>query len=574
MERLRLGKRRWETAKFNNRLQLTEIGLGYSATNASLWKTTLEYGVVDVNGNVDVSKNSGNLAKQITSVSGMVNPIVQTYKYDSLDRILEAKETTNNQHSWSQNFGYDRYGNRTIFNQLIGQNQQTQTPTVDVNTNRFTTGQGFVYDFNGNLVQDADGKLFTFNGDNKQTQIKDANNNVIGTYFYDGNGARVKKITNTETTIFVYSGGKLIAEYSTQLATIPSISYLTNDHLGSPRVITDANGQVSSRRDFMPFGEELNSGIGGRNTTQKYNATNDEIRQKFTGYQKDQESGLDFAEARMYKNNLGRFTAVDPLLASGKSANPQSFNRYAYTLNNPVNLVDPSGLISANTGAKGKEKETEKECDFACRVGRGGILSKADLRLLQFHVANGTALGYSYLNAQETRQSQAENRRNSSLKTINEIIDRSVGVGSTTRSGKKVTKTVKGLVKRLKNDAADIYDTAFSNAINLPGIVLDDDKKQNISTTKLVRPDPDFEAELNAWSIGIEYGEKNFKAKNKTGNIGNYFYGRDNIEALAFKIFERAIEFGYSDGEIEGDLDLQEDQEFRERGKKLPLITE
>ncbi len=361
VERMRLGNGRWETSKFNNRLQLTEIGLGYSATNASLWKTTLEYGVVDVNGNVDVSKNSGNLAKQITSVSGMTNLIVQTYKYDSLDRILEAKETTNNQQSWSQNFGYDRYGNRTSFNQLIGQNQQTQTPTVDVNTNRFTTGQGFVYDFNGNLVQDADGKQFTFNGDNKQTQIKDANNNVIGTYFYDGNGARIKKITNTETTIFVYSGGKLIAEYSTQQATIPSISYLTNDHLGSPRVITDQNGEVISRRDFMPFGEELNSGIGGRETTQKYNATNDEIRQKFTGYQKDQESGLDFAEARMYKNNLGRFTTVDPLLASGKSANPQSFNRYAYTLNNPINLVDPSGLISASTGAKGNTDEDEKK---------------------------------------------------------------------------------------------------------------------------------------------------------------------------------------------------------------------
>jgi RHS repeat-associated protein len=345
VERMRLGNGRWETAKFNNRLQLTEIGLGYSATNSSLWKTTLEYGVVDANGVVDVTKNSGNLAKQITSVSGMTNPIVQTYKYDSLDRILEAKETTNNQQNWSQNFGYDRYGNRTSFNQLIGQTQQTQTPMVDVNTNRFTAGQGFAYDFNGNLVQDVDGKQFIFNGDNKQTQIKDANNNVIGTYFYDGNGARIKKVTVTETTIFVYSGGKLIAEYSTQQAATPTISYLTSDHLGSPRVITDANGQVISRRDFMPFGEELNSGIGGRNTTQKYNATNDEIRQKFTGYQKDQESGLDFAEARMYKNNLGRFTAVDPMLASGKNANPQTFNRYAYTLNNPTNLVDPSGLI-------------------------------------------------------------------------------------------------------------------------------------------------------------------------------------------------------------------------------------
>ena len=53
---------------------------------------------------------------------------------------------------------------------------------------------------------------------------------------------------------------------------------------------------------------------------------------------------LDFAEARYYNNSHGRFTAVDPLLASGKSANPQTFNRYAYTMNRPLILTDSTGL--------------------------------------------------------------------------------------------------------------------------------------------------------------------------------------------------------------------------------------
>jgi RHS repeat-associated protein len=97
------------------------------------------------------------------------------------------------------------------------------------------------------------------------------------------------------------------------------------DQLDSPRVITDANGNVTSRRDFMPFGEELTPDGQNRTTNQKYN-TGDNIRQKFTGYQKDTETQLDFAEARMYENRHGRFTAVDPLLVSGKSANPQSFS--------------------------------------------------------------------------------------------------------------------------------------------------------------------------------------------------------------------------------------------------------
>jgi len=96
----------------------------------------------------------------------------------------------------------------------------------------------------------------------------------------------------------------------------------------------------------MPFGEDVFAGIGGRtgDPGQKYSSNADDIRQKFTGYQKDSETSLDFAEARMYDNRHGRFTAVDPLLASGKSANPQTFNRYVYVGNSPLSITDPLGL--------------------------------------------------------------------------------------------------------------------------------------------------------------------------------------------------------------------------------------
>lgn len=93
----------------------------------------------------------------------------------------------------------------------------------------------------------------------------------------------------------------------------------------------------------MPFGEEIFNGVGVRSPSLKYGSNQDGIRQKFTGYQKDSETNLDFAEARMYENLHGRFTAVDPLLASGKSANPQTFNRYAYINNSPIMGTDPSG---------------------------------------------------------------------------------------------------------------------------------------------------------------------------------------------------------------------------------------
>ncbi len=116
------------------------------------------------------------------------------------------------------------------------------------------------------------------------------------------------------------------------------------DHLGSPRIITDQYGQVKSRRDFMPFGEDIFQNVGARTASLSYSTSQDDIRLKFTGYQKDSETQLDFAEARMYENRFGRFTAVDPLLASGNSANPQTFNRYAYVGNSPLVRKDPTGL--------------------------------------------------------------------------------------------------------------------------------------------------------------------------------------------------------------------------------------
>jgi RHS repeat-associated protein len=70
----------------------------------------------------------------------------------------------------------------------------------------------------------------------------------------------------------------------------------------------------------------------------------DGVRQKFTGYERDSESGLDFAKSRYYSSNQGRFTSVDPLMPSAILVNPQTFNRYSYVTNSPVNLIDPSGL--------------------------------------------------------------------------------------------------------------------------------------------------------------------------------------------------------------------------------------
>jgi RHS repeat-associated protein len=99
----------------------------------------------------------------------------------------------------------------------------------------------------------------------------------------------------------------------------------------------------------MPFGEELGAGVGGRTAGMGF-AFSDGLRQKFTLYERDTESGLDFAEARYYSSGQGRFTTVDPLMASAVTASPQSFNRYSYVGNSPLTLIDPSGMFGISPG--------------------------------------------------------------------------------------------------------------------------------------------------------------------------------------------------------------------------------
>ena len=105
--------------------------------------------------------------------------------------------------------------------------------------------------------------------------------------------------------------------------------YYHTDVIGSVRAITDEVGAVVIRRDYAPFGEDNNPDLPG-----------DPMR--FAGKELDPETGMNYFAARYYRNTWGRFTSVDPVM--GRRTNPQSFNRYAYALNNPLRFVDPTGL--------------------------------------------------------------------------------------------------------------------------------------------------------------------------------------------------------------------------------------
>lgn len=345
----RLGNGRWETAVYNNRLQITEIGLGSSPTDSSLLKIEYGYGTS--------AENNGALRQQKINAPGM-SQVVQNYSYDDLNRLSSSVETYNaGTPSWKQTFVYDRFGNRRFdpANTTVpaGGSQAIDNPLINTSDNRFTAGQGYVYDKAGSVTKDAENKRFVYDAEGRQTQFFNSVNNSStpdATYIYDGGGHRVRKTNGPVETIFVYdASGQLVAEYSNEPVANPKVSFPTADHLGSPRIVTDQNGQVISRHDYRAFGEEVSSSYANRSATPGY-GSDDDIRQQFTGYERDTESGLDYAQARYYNSRHGRFTSADPLTASATIKNPQTFNRYSYVTNSPYKFTDPLGLFGVAPG--------------------------------------------------------------------------------------------------------------------------------------------------------------------------------------------------------------------------------
>jgi RHS repeat-associated protein len=116
-------------------------------------------------------------------------------------------------------------------------------------------------------------------------------------------------------------------------------------------MVVDKTGSTAgiSRHDYLPFGEEIFAGTGGRTAGQGYTA-NDGVRQQFTRKERDVETGLDYFLARYYSSTQGRFTSPDELLADQLPHNPQSWNLYSYVRNNPLRTTDPDGRMASEEG--------------------------------------------------------------------------------------------------------------------------------------------------------------------------------------------------------------------------------
>ena len=166
---------------------------------------------------------------------------------------------------------------------------------------------------------------------------------------YDGDGLRVKKTQSGASTWYLRSsvlGGQVIAEVDANgwergyvyagnsLLAVQQggVFWMYEDPVTKSKRVCDANGNVVSGIETDPFGADTSLSFA-----QAFQP------KKFTSYDRDA-NGSDEAMFRRYNRWHSRFDQPDPYQGSYSLSNPQSLNRYAYTNNDPVNFVDPSGL--------------------------------------------------------------------------------------------------------------------------------------------------------------------------------------------------------------------------------------
>jgi RHS repeat-associated protein len=298
------------------------------------------------------ASNNGNVQSASIVAPGQSVNVWQNFNptgspYDKVNRLTKATETPqsgSNTSAWSQTYGYDAYGNRWV-SANSGVPLSPFTPIASSNfpsNNQLQIGTTS-YDLSGNQTA-IGGYTNTFDGENRLTSS--TLNSIKTTYTYDGSGQRVQKATaGGSTTTYVYdAAGDLTSELvSGTPPTNPCTTcYIASDTLGSTRLMMDAsNGNLVALHDYLPFGEEI-AGSPVRPGT-LYGGT-DNPRQKFTGKERDTESGLDYFGERYFSSAQGRFTSPDSMLAKKDwLVDPQRWNKYAYIRNNPLRYVDPNG---------------------------------------------------------------------------------------------------------------------------------------------------------------------------------------------------------------------------------------
>ncbi|MGU1845210.1 RHS repeat domain-containing protein, partial [Pseudomonas aeruginosa] len=329
------------------------------------------------------------------------------YQYDPLDRLTEDRGVQG-----GRSYAYDAVGNRTqrSDNPASGGTASSQDYQYAPDSNRLTAigAQAVTSDAAGNLTQDRAARKLAYDAQGRLQSVS-LDGQQVAEYRYNALGQRIVKLTPESVTTYLYgpdgqllgeaehngSGRKLRAQYylwldSLPLATIdadydaqgkvgnPTLLYLHGDHLDTPRLATDASGQIAWQwqSDAFGRGEALSQG-----STQ--------INLRFPGQYYDAESGLHYNYFRDYDPETGRYVESDPVETLRKLNNPEMTflnsgesmlqatpywehgftpnHNYTYSDNNPTAKSDKHGLSPNPTDNLIYTPDTNCTCTLECK---------------------------------------------------------------------------------------------------------------------------------------------------------------------------------------------------------------
>ena len=237
----------------------------------------------------------------------------------------------------SETYSIDPWGNQ----QQTGNFNFVQPYTA---TNQISAS-GYIYDpaGTGELTSDGIGNTYTYDAEGMLTGSNGAQ------YTYDALQQRVAKVGGSHAGEVVYFGGRPVALYNPasgawtdmiwaggnllgEVTGSQAPEYRLLDHEGSLVATTDSSGNVTGTDLLTPYGQAVS------------NSTSDFYL--YTGLDQDAINGSDHAWYRNYSTAQSRWLRPDPYNGSYDLYNPQSFNRYNYVENNPLEFTDPSGLAN------------------------------------------------------------------------------------------------------------------------------------------------------------------------------------------------------------------------------------
>jgi RHS repeat-associated protein len=362
-----------QTNVYNNRLQpcLLDVVNSNTVTLQTCSDGTPSGNVLDLWMGYGTTNNNGNVLNW--NATG-AQSFTRTYAYDSLNRLqsMSAPGSVCSGLSWN----VDAWGNRTAQNNTGGSCFAPVTP-ADTN-NRLI---GYQYDAAGNLTNDGN-HTYTYDAENRVIQV---DGGATATYVYDAMGNRVEKIAGGSDSeylldanaggsinsvftngswerMYVYFGGKALAQYYEG-----TTEFIHADHLGSTRLMTRLDQTTRECDDYYPYGELIPCGDTAGD------------RLKFTGKERDAETGLDNFGARYDSSSMGRFMTPDWIdipdsVPFADFEYPQSLNLYSYVRNNPTLSSDPDGhdcVVQTRTSDKTEQVSSSSgNCDNV-KVGDG-----------------------------------------------------------------------------------------------------------------------------------------------------------------------------------------------------------